>query len=122
MICGVGTDIVEILRIREAVEKWGDTFLNKIYSEPEITYCYSRNDPALHLAARFAAKEACIKALSTSITDYISMKDIEVRNEPSGKPSIHICKNGTSLGRITLHLSLSHERQYAVATVVAEEQ
>ncbi len=122
MICGVGTDIVEIVRIREAVEKWEEHFLKKIFSENEITYCYSRNDPALHLAARFAAKEACIKALSTSITDYISMKDIEVRNEPSGKPSIHICKNSTSLGRITLHLSLSHERQYAVATVIAEEQ
>lgn len=122
VICGVGTDIVEIVRIREAVEKWGDHFLRKVFSENEITYCYSKNDPALHLAARFAAKEACIKALSTSITDHMSMKDIEVSNDPSGKPLINVNRNEISSGRIILHLSLSHERHYAVATVIAEQQ
>jgi holo-[acyl-carrier protein] synthase len=121
MICGVGTDIVEIIRIRDAVERWGDHFLKKVFSEKEIDYCYSRNDPALHLAARFAAKEACIKALSTSMTGHISMKDIVVCNDPSGKPSIQVGRKDTGVGRIKLHLSLSHERQYAVATVIAEE-
>jgi holo-[acyl-carrier protein] synthase len=122
MICGVGTDIVEIVRIREAVEKWGDHFLKKVFSETEITYCYSKNDPALHLAARFAAKEACIKALSTIITNHMSMKEIEVSNELTGRPSVHINRSEVGSGGIILHLSLSHERQYAVATVVAEQQ
>ena len=121
MICGVGTDIVEISRIREAAEKWGDHFLNKVFNDCEVTYCYSKNDPALHLAARFAAKEACIKALSAVIAGHISMKDIEVRNEPSGRPSIFVSRDGVGLGYITLHLSLSHERHYAIATVVAEQ-
>jgi|WetSurMetagenome_2_1015567.scaffolds.fasta_scaffold01343_14 holo-[acyl-carrier protein] synthase len=121
MICGVGTDIVDIARIRGAVEEWGDHFLKKIFNDDEITYCYSKGDPALHLAARFAAKEAGIKALSSGRGATLSMKDFEVSNDESGKPSIKVNKDGFSAGAIKLHLSISHERNYAVATVIAEE-
>jgi holo-[acyl-carrier protein] synthase len=120
-IIGVGTDIVEIVRIREAVEKWGDQFLNKVFSNNEVTYCYSRNDPALHLAARFAAKESCIKALSATTCFHLSMRDIEVSNDSSGKPSILIGNEEFLSTKIMLYLSLSHERNYAVATVIAEQ-
>jgi holo-[acyl-carrier protein] synthase len=120
MICGVGTDIVEIVRLREAIEKWGDHFLNKIFNSDEISYCYSKNDPVMHLAARFAAKEACIKAVSTIIRGNLSMRDIGVSNDESGKPSIKISKIGVIPDKMVLHLSISHERNYAVASVVAE--
>jgi|WetSurMetagenome_2_1015567.scaffolds.fasta_scaffold00020_30 holo-[acyl-carrier protein] synthase len=121
MICGVGTDIVEIVRIREAIEKWGDHFLNKVFNSEELTYCYSKNDPVMHLAARFAAKEACIKALSRVITGQLSMKEIGVLNDEAGKPYFIISKEGFAPDLIRLHLSLSHERNYAVASVVAEQ-
>jgi holo-[acyl-carrier protein] synthase len=121
MICGVGTDIVEIVRIREAVEKWGDHFLNKVFNSKELTYCYSKNDPVMHLAARFAAKEACIKALSTIKSGDLSMKDIGVSNDETGKPSISIHKKGVIPDVMKLHLSISHERNYAVASVIAEQ-
>jgi holo-[acyl-carrier protein] synthase len=121
MICGVGTDIVEIVRIREAVEKWGDHFLKKVFNDIEITYCYSKNDPVMHLAGRFAAKEACIKALSTIIKDNLSMKEVGISNDESGKPSIKIIREGFSPETVKLHLSLSHERKYAVASVIAEQ-
>lgn len=65
MIVGIGTDIVEISRIKNAVAKWGERFLRKIFTENEISYCYKKKDPFPHLAVRFAAKEAVIKALST---------------------------------------------------------
>jgi holo-[acyl-carrier protein] synthase len=121
MICGVGTDIVEIARIRDAVEKWGDHFLSKVFNSDEITYCYSKNDPIMHLAARFAAKEACIKALSKALGGNIAMKEIGVLNDDAGKPYFIISKEGFDPDIIRLHLSLSHERKYAVASVVAEQ-
>ena len=89
MIAGIGTDIVEIERIRAAVNKWGDAFLKRIFSESEISYCFSKRDPFPNLAARFAAKEAAIKALSGLIVDRnIHVGEIEVLNEDSGKPFI----------------------------------
>ena len=121
MICGVGTDIVEISRIREAAEKWGDSFLKRVFNSEELTYCYSKNDPAMHLAARFAAKEACIKAVSAFMTGHLAMRDIGVSNEESGKPLITINKSGVIPNDIKLHLSISHERNYAVASVIAEQ-
>jgi len=120
MICGVGTDIVEIGRLRDAIEKWGDHFLNRIFNNEEISYCYSKSDPVMHLAARFAAKEACIKAVSTIVQGNLSMRDIGVANDESGKPSIKIRKSGVIPESLILHLSISHERNYAVASVIAE--
>jgi holo-[acyl-carrier protein] synthase len=125
MIAGIGTDIVEIERIRAAVNKWGDTFLKRIFSESEITYCFSKRDPFPNLAVRFAAKEAAVKALSGAIKDRnIYVGDIEVLNEPSGKPYIVLAEDIKSLigDTIVLHLSLSHERDYALATVIVEKK
>jgi holo-[acyl-carrier protein] synthase len=121
MICGIGTDIVEIERIRGAVSKWGDHFLNKVFDAEEVAYCNAKSDPALHLAARFAVKEATIKALSGNITGHLGLSDITVINEPSGKPVISIKSSGFQSSNIKLHLSISHERSYAVATVIAEK-
>ena len=125
MIAGVGTDIVEIDRIRDAVGRWGDHFLKRIFSNEEISYCFSKRDPFPNLAARFAAKESTIKALTGLIgAEQIHVGDVAVKNEESGRPVIILSERISSAvnGSIVLHLTLSHERGYAVATVIAERE
>lgn len=123
-IKGVGVDIIEIDRIKEAVEKFGNDFLNKVFTEKEISYCSRRK--ALRypeLAARFAAKEAYSKAVGTGIAGLgrrnngIKWKDMEIVNDPLGKPLFSI------KGMISkkAHVSLSHSRDYAVAFVYVEK-
>jgi len=123
MICGIGTDIAEMERIRKAIDKWGRKFLKRIFSDKEIAYCYSKRDPIPHLSARFAAKEATVKALSCVIRDrHIYVGNIEVLNEPSGRPYIVLGEEIQGMiGNIVLHLTISHERNYALATVIAEQ-
>jgi holo-[acyl-carrier-protein] synthase len=123
MIYGVGIDLVKIERMKGVVEKWGQRFLNKVFTKEEISYCYDKKDPYLSLAARFAAKEALVKAIGSA--DPVSLTDIEVVNIATGKPFIKI--NGKlkdffkekSIKRA--HLSLSHEHEYGVACVVLEQ-
>lgn len=122
MIHGVGIDIVDIDRIRNSIKNFGDDFLYRVYTESEVEYCMKRRDPHPSLAARFAAKEAVIKALTTD--ESIPLKDIEVVMSDNGKPGI---RPGDALGRIMAeagvlgsHLSLSHEKRYAIAYVVLE--
>ncbi len=138
MIYGIGTDIVEIQRIRNAVERWGEFFLKKLFTEKEVMHCYKRKDPYPHLAVRFAAKEAVIKAISPAVRSQESglssqnaedmpvkisnLKHIEIVNHPTGKPFINLLGNlKLSLSDdFVIHLTLTHERNYAVATVVVE--
>ncbi len=124
MIYGVGTDIVEIKRIKDAVEKWGEQFLKRIFTENEIAYCCKKKDPFPHLAVRFAAKEAVIKAISSEdrLIKIGNFKNIEILNHPSGKPFIKIHTSHFPLltSHFIIHLTLTHERNYAVATVVLE--
>lgn len=132
MILGIGADIVEISRIKGAVEKWGERFLKKIFTENEIAYCYKKKDPYPHLAVRFAAKEAFIKALSlenrTQSTEYrrkiINFKDIEILNYSTGKPFINLFGNLKPFfsDDFIIHLTLTHERSYALASVVVERK
>lgn len=122
MIHGVGVDIVSIKRIEESVKNFEDSFLERIFTEEEIEYCYKKKDPYPSLAARFAAKEAVIKAVHTK--DSIPLKDIEVAIAESGKPSIrpggHLKEILDNEGVKSIHLSLSHEKKYAVAYAVLE--
>ena len=113
MIKGVGTDIIEIDRIRDAVERSGQPFLNKIFTETEQSYCSRFNDPYPHYAARFAAKEAVVKALGTGLRNGLEWTDIEIRSDELGKPSAHV--NGE-----TLQVSLSHCRTHATAVAIYE--
>ncbi|MEW6738781.1 MAG: holo-ACP synthase [Nitrospirota bacterium] len=133
MIYGIGTDIVEIKRVRDAVEKWGERFLKKIFTESEISYCYKKKDPFPHLAVRFAAKEAVIKALSNSEhkaqskehgLKFANLKNIEILNQPTGKPFINLLGNLKTYfqDKFIIHLTLTHERSYAIATVVLERK
>jgi holo-[acyl-carrier protein] synthase len=122
MIYGIGVDIVKIDRIRNAVERWGEGFLHKIYTEGEIEYCYAKKVPYLSLAVRFAAKEALIKAIASEVR--ASLKDIEVVTSEGGRPYFRLyggVKEFFDRRNITgVHLSLSHEREFGVASVVLE--
>ncbi len=123
MIYGVGIDLVKIERMKEVVEKWGQRFLDRVFTKEEISYCYDKKDPYLSLAARFAAKEALVKAIGAA--GPVSLTDIEVVNIDTGKPFVKI--NGKlkdffkekSIKRA--HLSLSHEHEYGVACVILEQ-
>ena len=115
-----GTDIIEIDRIKESIESLGDKFLNRVYTKKEIEYCESKKAQKYqHYAARFAAKEAIFKAISESLADKFELgwNDYEVSNDETGKPIVKIA--GLDLKNIEIDLSISHCKQYAVATAVA---
>ena len=122
MIHGVGIDLVKIDRIREVVEKWGEKFLKRVFTDNEISYCYQKQNPYLSLAVRYAAKEALIKAISAETP--VSFKDIEVINYGNGKPSIKVAGRLKEFfdekGIHSAHLSLSHEKEFGVACVILE--
>lgn len=117
----VGVDITEVHRIRAVVERWGDRFLHRIYTEGERNYC-RRRPP--QLAARFAAKEAIMKALGTG-TRGVGWKEIEVCREPSGAPTVRLHgragKRARALGLTHFAISLSHSREQAIAFVIATQ-
>ena len=114
-----GTDIIEINRIKDSIEGLGERFLERVYTEKEIEYCESKkNQKYQHYAARFAAKEAAFKAISDELNDKyeVCWKDFEVINDKNGKPILNII--GVNLKEIvSVDLSLSHCKEYAVANV-----
>ena len=122
MIYGIGVDIVKIERIKNAGEKWGRKFFEKILTDDEISYCFKKKDPNPSLAVRFAAKEALIKAIGSEIP--VNMKDVEVVNKENGKPSLEIkgeIKRFFQKEKIkNCQISLSHEKEFGVAFVILE--
>jgi len=116
----VGVDIIEVPRIRQALDRWGERFLRRIYTPLEIAFCRNK---APQLAARFAAKEAVMKALGTGVRG-VGWREIEVVRERGRAPSIRLhgraLKRAAALKISELALSLSHSREYAVALVVGE--
>ena len=114
-----GTDIIEIQRIQNSIEKLGEKFLNRVFTEKEIEYCESKNKQKYqHYAARFAAKEAAFKAISWKIKDKYDIKwtDFEVSNDEQGKPCISMyCIDYEDIENIDL--SMSHCKEYAIANV-----
>jgi holo-[acyl-carrier protein] synthase len=122
-IVGIGTDIVECLRIGRMVEQHGELFLNRVYTEREVRYCQARKRAVEHFAGRWAAKEAILKCLGSGWRKGLCWTDIEVRNDPSGKPVVLLCgaaKESAQQLRITdILLSISHCRAYATAHAVA---
>jgi len=116
----IGTDIIEIARIEEAIARWGESFLQRVYTDPELRL-YRNHPPSL--AARFAAKEAVIKALRKPKKGG-GWKEIEILSAPDGKPVVHLYgeaqEKASSLGLDALSISLSHSKDYAVAFVVGE--
>jgi holo-[acyl-carrier protein] synthase len=123
MIIGIGTDIVQVSRIERVLKK-NPRFEQKVFTPAESAYCNSRANPAQSFSARFAAKEALMKALGTGWDNGISWLEIEVLNNEFGKPAISLsgtcAEAALSMGIKRLHLSLSHEKEYAIAYLVAE--
>ncbi|HAY34725.1 MAG TPA: holo-ACP synthase [Ignavibacteria bacterium] len=120
MIRGMGIDIIEVKRIRKIMEDYGDRFLKRILTENEINYCMKFSKPELHLAGRFAAKEAYSKAIGTGVGKSYSWKDIEILNNEKGKPYIvHIKESEYSVFKF--EVSISHTEEYACAAVSCEE-
>ena len=120
MIYGIGIDLIKIRRMKEAVDKWGKRFLDKIFTEDEVAYCYEKKEPYLSLAVRFAAKEALFKASNI----FASFSEIEILNEKSGKPFIGFRKDllteSFKSKSLLVHVTISHERSHAIATVILE--
>lgn len=119
-----GVDIIEVQRIKEAISELGDSFLQRIYTEEEIRYCQkSVKMQYQHFAARFAAKEAVFKALSEYIDSREDMlwKEIEVLNADDGRPKINLkrLKKQGLQGLESMDISISHIKEYAVASVIA---
>ena len=122
-IIGIGTDIVEVLRIAQMIERHGELFLGRVYPPHEIEYCSSRKAATQHYAGRWAAKEAVLKALGTGWARGIAWQDIEVHNEPGGKPLIRLGGGAREVCeklRISeVMISISHCRSHATAYAMA---
>lgn len=121
MVIGIGIDIIEIERITQSIDRFGEKFLNKVFTQVELEYCMGKKNKYQHLAARFAAKEAVAKALSEGWDGGFNWKDIEIYNELSGKPSVKLYgKLGEYLGQDkSLKITMSHSRHYVTCFAIA---
>lgn len=123
MIFGIGIDVVEVERVESSMAEFGERFASRVFTEAERAYCESQKRPAIHYAARFAAKEAVAKALGTGIGKDLSWLDMEIRRRDSGEPEVHLSGDGAkfakdnNLGQIKI--SLTHAQHYAAANAVA---
>jgi holo-[acyl-carrier protein] synthase len=124
MIVGLGIDLVEVARLRSAMEKFGERFLKRVLCPEEIRYCESHRDPAPFVAGRFAAKEAIAKAFGTGIGRELGWLDMEVGHQESGAPFVILHGGGPQLlaarGAQKVHLSLSHTEHHATAVAILE--
>jgi holo-[acyl-carrier protein] synthase len=122
MIAGTGIDIVEIARMREAIKKWGGNFTSKIFTPSEARYSTSKKFSEQHFAARFAAKEAVVKAFGEPNKFPIRWTDIEISNDEEGKPVIEFRGDALKLKKKKriddVIVSMSHSRDYAIASVI----
>ncbi len=125
-VLGIGTDITEVLRIAQMIERHGELFIERVYTPAEIDYCRSRKMASQHFAGRWAAKEAVLKALGTGWRRGISWRDIEVTNGGGGRPQAVLC-GGTQemadkMGIRCILVSISHCRSHATAFAVALDE
>lgn len=121
MVKGIGNDIVAVERIAHAVERYGQRFLDRVFTKREQEYCLGKAGAKRHLAGRFAAKEAVVKALGTGFSNGLTWQDVEVVNDAYGKPVVTL----SLAARQRFHdpvilLSISHCREYAAAVAIAE--
>ena len=116
---GIGVDLVKIPRMRDVISRWDERFLRRVFTEQEIAYCRRRRDPVPHFAARFAAKEAGMKALGTGLSMGVKWRELEVRRERGQAPRLLLHGRSRELGQArggrTMLLSLTHEGDYALA-------
>jgi holo-[acyl-carrier protein] synthase len=125
MIVGTGVDIAEVPRIQSSIERFGERFLRRVFTDSEIDYCDSKVNRAERYAVRFAAKEAALKAIGTGLRMGISWREVEVTRLPGGRPTIAFhgvaSQFAAKLGMKRAHLSLSHTKEHAIAYVILED-
>jgi holo-[acyl-carrier protein] synthase len=123
-VIGTGVDLVECDRIQRSIDRFGDRFLHRVFTDGEIQYSMSMKFPARHLAARFAAKEAVSKAFGTGIGKAMGWRDIDIQKKPSGEPFLVLSgpakELATRRGITAALVTLSHTEHHAVACVVLE--
>jgi len=121
-IIGIGVDLTVISRLRRVVERWDQRFLRRVFTDQELAYCARRRDPIPHLAARFAAKEAGLKALGTGLRMGVRWRELEVRRERGAAPTLELSGRCHDLARAKgaarALLSLTHDGDYALAQVM----
>ena len=124
MIVGTGIDIAEVPRIAAAIARYGDRFLHRVYTQREIDYCLPKRNSSERFAARFAAKEAAMKAIGTGLRRGVTWQDVEVGHQPGGRPTIHFTGKAAEfaerLGARRISLSLTHTADTALAQVILE--
>lgn len=119
MITGIGTDIIEIRRVKEAIENHKETFLNRLFTKQEQEYCQRQKNPFPCYAGRFSAKEAIVKALGCGFGKEISWKEIEILADENGKPHVHFSSNFNQRFRSPkVLISISHCKEYASAVAI----
>src|SRR5665213_3862137 len=126
MVIGLGTDLIEIERIERSVARFGERFLERVFTPGEIAYCHAKQKgSAESFAARFAAKEAGAKALGTGISRGVSWREFEVKRKPGQRPELHLSGRAAEIARELgvnrMSLSLTHSREMSMAVVVAED-
>jgi len=123
-VIGIGVDLVECARIQHSLDRFGDRFLHRVFTDGEIEYSMSMKFPARHLAARFAAKEAVSKAFGTGIGKAMGWRELDVRKKPSGEPYLVFAGEAEQLaqtrGVTSALITLSHTDNHAMAMVVLE--
>ena len=123
-VIGIGIDLVECARIQRSIDRFGDRFLHRVFTDGEIEYSMSMKFPARHLAARFAAKEAVSKAFGTGIGKTMSWRNIDIRKRPTGEPFLIFSGPAQELaakrGVTSALITLSHTEHHAMASVVLE--
>ena len=123
-VLGIGVDLVECARIQHSLDRFGERFLHRVFTDGEIAYAQSMKFPARHLAARFAAKEALSKAFGTGIGKSMGWKDIDVHKKPSGEPFVVLEGGAKELasnrGVTKVLITLSHTDNHAMAMIVLE--
>jgi holo-[acyl-carrier protein] synthase len=122
-VISIGTDIVEVVRIGQMIERHGEVFLNRVYTDDEIRYCQRRKEYTQHFAGRWAAKEAVMKTLGTGWSRGVGWRDIEICSSRSGAPSIVLRGAAREIAEQTgicdVLISISHCRSFATATAIA---
>lgn len=125
MIIGVGIDNVQSKRMKEMLLKWADRVENRVFDEEELNYSKSKGETHLHLAARFAAKEALFKAMGKGLSEGMTWTDVTVLNDEAGKPHVHLKRKAKEIadrmGVAAIHVSLSHTDECAMAVVILEK-
>jgi holo-[acyl-carrier protein] synthase len=116
---GLGTDIIEIERVRQSIDRHGQHFLNRLFTQAEQDYCYKYKDPVPHFAGRFAAKEALAKALGTGFGSELSWHDLEILQDAQGKPTVHLTETAKArFKNPRLLVSISHSTSHATAVAI----